>query len=280
MRPVAKKRPKKAPELSADEERFVDEYLIDRNGTAAYIRVHPAAKRPTAAVESHRLLRKPKIAAAVKLGSHQLARQCNTSAVKEVKGLALLANYDIGSAFDMTADDWVPLPPRLIPYETRKAIVGFKVTRRHERDRDGNTTTVENVEYKFADKLAARDKLMRHLGLYKDLPALEVLLAALPPEVVRTVRAALAQAVQQGAVGGGPGGDQPRPALPPGPGGGAAGGGPGDGVAAGGADARPVAGPVPRGPGRPADPAVLPAEREGVEDGHAYPDPDGPLFDG
>ena len=266
---------KKRAGLSADEERFVEEYLIDRNGTAAYIRTHPAAKRTTAAVEAHRLLRKPKIAAAVKAASVQLRRACRTSAANEIRGLALLANYDIGAAFDLTADDWVPLPPRKIPYETRKAIVGFKVTRRRLRSGGDEDYEVESVEYKFADKLSARDKLMRHLGLYKDLPALEVLLAALPPDVSQAVRSALAQAVQQGADPGGGGGHGPGAALPPGPGGGRAGGGPGAGVPPGGAGARPVAGGVPGGPGGPADSIMLSKIRE--NDGGGGEDAD-PLF--
>lgn len=262
--------------LSDEEERFVEEYLIDRNATAAYQRVHPHAKRTTAGAEGHKLLKKPEISNAIKLGSIQLARQCNTSAVREVREMALLANYDIGGAFDLTVDDWVPLPPRRIPYETRKAIVGFKITRRVERDEDGNkTATVENVEYKFVDKLAARDKLMRHLGLYKDLPAMEVLLAALEPAVAEVVRRALSQAVLGGPDRGGPGGHGPGPELPPGPGGGGPGGRPGGGVPPGGPDPGPVAGGVPPGPLGPPDDAVLPPV--GENDGGGGENP-GSLF--
>lgn len=219
---------KKTAGLSADEERFVEEYLIDRNGTAAYIRANPGTRKTTAGEMASRLLKKRKVAQAVAAGSRELARRCGVSAAKEVNGLALLANYDIGDAFDLTADDWVPLPPRKIPYETRKAIVGFKVTRRRLKSGGDEDYEVETVEYKFADKLAARDKLMRHLGLYKDLPPLEVLLAALDPQIAEAVRRALAQAVQSGADPGGGaagGGDAARPAAKR-PGAADAGGGP------------------------------------------------------
>jgi len=210
----------KPPKLKPDDERFVDEYLIDRNGTAAYLRVHPHVKRRTAGESASKLLKKNNIQAAIKAGSKQLQKQARFSAAREVRELALLANYDIGAAFDLSVEDWVPLPPRLIPYEVRKCIVGVKV--KPILDKDGNVVE-KQVELKFADKLAARDKLMRHLGLYKDLPVVEVLLAALPPEQANAVRAALAASVHGGRDPGGgaddtitnPGTDRAGPDLGP-----------------------------------------------------------------
>jgi phage terminase small subunit len=271
-----RKKPAK-PRLTPDEERFVEEYLIDRNGTAAYIRVHPGAKRSTAGTESYRLLKKPQIAKEVKAASRELRRACKTSAAAEVRKLALLANYDIGGAFDLTADGWVILPPRLIPYEVRQAIVGVKFKKRYERGADGKPELVEDVEYKFADKLAARDKLMRHLGLYNDLPPLEVLLAALPPDLAEAVRTALAAKVHAG------GSDQD--AQPPGNSGGSGATTPGNStldqrpdprVPQGAPGAGPVAGAVPGGPVGPADAPVLPPL--GQDDGRGGEDA-GPLFD-
>jgi phage terminase small subunit len=175
---------KRKPALTLDEERFVDEYLIDRNGRAAYTRANPGTKRSTAAQQASRLLNKRNVAEAVRVGSRELARACKVNAEKEIRGLAMLANYDIGAAFDLTADEWVPLPPRKIPYEVRQAIVGVKINRRKE----AGGVVVETVEYRFADKIAARDKLMRHLGLYKDLPPLETVLALLPRELADEIR--------------------------------------------------------------------------------------------
>ncbi len=168
---------KRKPALTPTEERFVDEYLIDRNGTAAYMRVFPGVKRRTAGELSYRLLKKVEIKSAIAAGSRSLAKACRVSAETEARGLAMLANYDIGAAFDLSKDEWVPLPPRLIPYEVRQAIVGVKINKR-----------AGTVEYRFADKIAARDKLMRHLGLYKDLPPLETVLGFLPRELADEIR--------------------------------------------------------------------------------------------
>jgi phage terminase small subunit len=273
--PKKRKRPAK-PRITPDEQRFVEEYLIDRNGTAAYIRVHPNAKRSTAGTESYKLLKKPEIKRQVRAASRELRRACKTSAVAEVRKLAMLANYDVGAAFDLTSDGWVPLPPRFIPYEIRQAIVGVKFKKRYERGADGKPELVEDVEYKFVDKLAARDKLMRHLGLYNDLPPLEVLLAALPPDVAEAVRAAIAAKVSAARDGGsgarpvGPAtGDAgvaagPDPARPDAA---DAGGGAGPGPVAGGVD--PLPGPADRGPLHP----PVGEDPDGRVQG------DGPLFD-
>lgn len=191
------------PALTLDEERFVDEYLIDRNGSAAYRRVHPGTRSSTACEQASRLLKKKKVAAAVQKGIAALRRRTKVSAERVIRELSRLAFFDIGEAYDLSSDDWVPLSPRAMPYDTRRAIVGVKIRRRRLASKatgeDGKPLDeiyeVESVEYKFADKLAALDKLMRHLGLYKDLPPLELLLACLPPEVATPVRTALAFAV-------------------------------------------------------------------------------------
>ncbi|PAE74486.1 terminase small subunit [Bacillus velezensis] len=48
--------------LTPKRKRFVDEYLIDLNATQAYIRAgYKVKSESVAAVESHKLLRNPKI---------------------------------------------------------------------------------------------------------------------------------------------------------------------------------------------------------------------------
>lgn len=51
--------------LTPTEDRFVTEYLIDLNGTQAYMRASPGVKEPTARVQASRLLAKPNILGAV-----------------------------------------------------------------------------------------------------------------------------------------------------------------------------------------------------------------------
>lgn len=232
----------KAPALTDDEERFVSEYLIDRNGTAAYIRAHPGTKRNTAAELASRLLKKVKIANAVKIGERDLRRRSKVKAERVVEHAARIAFLDIGDVLDLSVSDFRPLPPREIPRDVRRAIQAVKVTRRKLKSRGEEDYEVESVEYKLPDKNAALDKLFRHLGLYADLPLLEVLLGGLPPEVAAAVRAALAAQVHPNGDRGhgpapgpaGPGPVAPRSDLTV----------PGNGLAAG-----PVADAVPDGTG-------------------------------
>lgn len=256
---------KKTAPLTADEERFVDEYLIDRNGTAAYIRAFPGTKRGTAATMSCLLLKKLKIASAIREGRKALSRRSRVSADSVVRGIARLAFYDIGGAMDLTKDEPTFLSPREIPYELRLAIQAVKVTRRKLKSEDGEDYEIENIEYKFADKLSAFDKLSKHLGLYKELPPLEVLLALLPPDLREPVRASLAASLLEGAGGGGGADREPDPALPA--------AGPDGGVPEGGADAGPVAGGVSERPVEAADAPVLSPKRKDHGGGGEDPSP-------
>jgi phage terminase small subunit len=52
--------------LTPNQERFVQEYLIDLNATRAYLEAHPGAKTTTANTEGSRYLVNPKVAAAIK----------------------------------------------------------------------------------------------------------------------------------------------------------------------------------------------------------------------
>lgn len=62
--------------LTADEHLFVKAYMANGlNGTAAYRALHPKANAATAAVEAHRLLRKPKVRALVEAARADLARK-------------------------------------------------------------------------------------------------------------------------------------------------------------------------------------------------------------
>ena len=72
--------------LSPKQQRFVEEYLLDLNATAAYQRAGYKATGNAAAVEGHRLLRNPKIVAAI------AAKQAERSAETRVTQNYVLTN--------------------------------------------------------------------------------------------------------------------------------------------------------------------------------------------
>jgi phage terminase small subunit len=173
--------------LTERRRRFVAEYLIDRNGTAAYRRAFPGAAYTTARTESSRLLANPNIRAEVDAARREHACRCRVSRDRIIRELAAVAFADIG---DVIGDDWRPLPLTEIPPAARRTVARLSI----RRAPDGS----ESVSVVLCSKLAALDKLCRHLGLYRELPPLEVLLNALPPGFAAEVRRALTATVVTG----------------------------------------------------------------------------------
>jgi hypothetical protein len=191
-----------------------------------------------------------------------------------------LATSDVGDILDFTAADGVPRlkPVREIPAHARRAIASVKVRRVVEREpvpdpetgRPAGTRAVpvDVIEFKLWDKPGAQERLAKHLGLFRELPPLETLLALLPAELVEPLRRALADSVQPPAGPGGPGGHGPASNE--------AAGGPGAVLPGGGPDAGPVAEAVPGGPVEAADAALLPPGGQELRGGGQDA---GPLFD-
>lgn len=90
--------------LTPTEERFVEEYLIDLNGTQAYMRAYPTAKATSARVQACRLLADPNIAdaiAAAKAARSKATAITSEEALQHVWGIATadtreLVEYRVG----------------------------------------------------------------------------------------------------------------------------------------------------------------------------------------
>lgn len=241
---------------------FLREYLLEPNATQAYLRAHRGVTYHTARNEAAKLLAKPCIRRRLARMRRQAERQAVTDAARVLREVGHVAFADVGDLFEEDPHTGLPRPRAWseVAPAARRAVASVKVKKRVVR-RPGTSDLqeeVEEVEYKLASKLDALDKLARHLGLYKDLPPLEMILALLSPDLADAVRRRGAAALPNGGGGGGPdpagGGGAGGPGGgPPGPGGGL----PGPGVGAG-----PVAAGVPAGQ-EPADAdVVLPAGGE------------------
>lgn len=165
------------------QQRFVDEYLLDLNASAAAGRAGHKAKRLDQA--GYAMLRNAEVAAAVQAAQAKRAERTAITADVVLGELLRLARVDIGAAF---AEDGTLKPLRDIPEDVRRAIAGVEVDELFEgrgRDRKqlGYTRKV-----KFWDKARALELLARHLGLLKDKVevtghvTLEQLVANPPPK--------------------------------------------------------------------------------------------------
>lgn len=150
--------------LTAKQQRFVQEYLIDLNGRQAAIRC--GYSKHTAEVQASRLLSKANIAAAVKAGQERLAKKAGVTAERIVQEYALLgfcnmADYITGDGPERRID------LSTLTREQAAAITELTVDTYTERDGD-DTIPVKRTKFKLADKKGALDSLARHLGMFVD----------------------------------------------------------------------------------------------------------------
>lgn len=156
--------------LTAKQRRFVEEYLVDLNATQAAIRAGYSEK--TARQVGAENLTKPDIAAAVAEAQAALSEKTGITAERVLAELVRIGFADIRKAVawgispgDQTSENADPnglniYPVRLIPSEkidddTAAAVAEVSLTQ-------------TGVKVKMHDKMAALDKLARHLGLIVD----------------------------------------------------------------------------------------------------------------
>lgn len=182
------------PPLADDEERFVQEWQVDRHPTRAYQRANPGLSTRNAAARARTLLQRPHVLAEMRAVRHAQRLRCQVSADALLEEVARVAFADVLELFDPNTG--LLRLPRQIPLETRKAISRIKVSReRRTITTTGSVRTVVAdtvVEYTFWNKMDAAKALFEHLGLRTSITPLEAFLAALPEPLQSQVRAALA----------------------------------------------------------------------------------------
>ena len=146
-----------AKKLGARQQRFVDEYLIDLNGTQAAIRAGYSPN--TAAEQSSRLLTNVNISNAI--GRALAARSVRTGINQDriVTELAKIAFVNSVDVINMDDADISGSAQR----EDTAAIASVKVKRIPTEDGD-----IVEREVKTYDKIKALELLGKHLGMFTD----------------------------------------------------------------------------------------------------------------
>lgn len=146
--------------LTAKQQLFVDEYLIDLNATQAAIRAGYSAKRADAI--GHENLRKPEIAAF--LAERMKARSDRTEITQDrvLQEYAKLAFLDPRRFYDELGG---LKPVHLLDADVAAALVGVDVTDSFDKESNAVITT---KKIKFVDKKGALDSVARHLGMFTD----------------------------------------------------------------------------------------------------------------
>lgn len=160
-----KKRQQQAPfekpagALSAKHARFVAEYLIDLNATAAYRRTYGAAVKD-ADVSGPRLLGNVGIAAAIAVGRARQLAENELTAARVLEELRRVAFANVRDYFDKQGD---AKHPHELTAEQGAALAGFEVLIKNAKAGDGVTDTIH--KFKLWDKVHSLELLAKHFAL-------------------------------------------------------------------------------------------------------------------
>ena len=155
------------PKMTAKQGRFVDEYLIDLNGTQAAIR---AGYSPNTAHDiASENLRKPNIAAAVALAMAERSKRTGITADRVLEEIAKLAF--VNAADVISSDGSVS---GLALRDDTAAIQSVKVKTIPTEEGD-----IVEQEVRLYDKTRNLELLGRHLGLFND----KLAITNMPPPV-------------------------------------------------------------------------------------------------
>lgn len=153
--------------LTAKQQRFVEEYLVDMNATQAAIRAGYSAK--TAEQGGAQLLGNIKVAAAVKEGRERLAQKAGVTAEKVVAEYAKLGFANMLDYIRVV--DGSPVVDMSTINRDMGAAIG-EVTSEVYMERTGDPENpvepVKRTKFKLADKKGALDSLARHLGMFTE----------------------------------------------------------------------------------------------------------------
>jgi phage terminase small subunit len=141
--------------MSVLQQKFVDEYLIDLNGSKAATRAGYSAR--SSATMASRLLSYPHVAAAIDEGIEARAARARVTADRVIDEYARIAFSDMRRFVE-----WGPGGVTLKASDTMRHIDASCVAEVTET----KTATGGTVKFKLHDKRAALDALSKHLGLF------------------------------------------------------------------------------------------------------------------
>jgi len=150
--------------LTAKQQVFVQEYLVDLNATQAAIRAGYSPKSARAYGAEN--LTKPDIAAALQEAMQKREERTEITQDMVLREYAKLAFLDPRRFYD---DDGNLLPVKDLPDDVAAALASMEVVfERDGEDDKGRPQFAAVRKIKFSDKKAALDSIARHLGMFKD----------------------------------------------------------------------------------------------------------------
>lgn len=151
--------------LTAKQQRFVEEYLVDLNATQAAIRAG-YSKRTAGSVGGENL-QKPEIQAAISAAQAERSKRTEITADRVLTELARIGFANMQDYMRVGADGDPYLDFSGLTREQAAALV--EVTVEDFKDgRGDDARDVRRVKFKLADKRAALVDIGKHLGMFKE----------------------------------------------------------------------------------------------------------------
>jgi phage terminase small subunit len=155
-------------ELTAKQQRFVDEYLIDLNATQAAIRAGYSEK--TARQIGEQNLSKLDIQEAIRARMKDREQRTKITQDMVLQEYAKIAFLDPRRFYD---ENGALIPVQKLPADVAAALSAMEVVvERNGQNEDGSPSFADVKKIKFADKKGALDSVARHLGMFNDKMAL------------------------------------------------------------------------------------------------------------
>ena len=147
--------------LTARQQRFVDEYLIDLNATKAAIRA--GYSENGAEVTGSKLLRVAKVSEAIAKAQESRAERVHITQDRVLQELARIAFFDPRKLFTAEGN---PIDIQDLDDDVAAVLSGLDIV--VERTEEGRNGFSSVRKYKLTNKLGALEAAMRHLGMFKD----------------------------------------------------------------------------------------------------------------
>ena len=149
-------------ELEPRQERFVQEYLIDLNGTQAYMRAEPGTTEKSARTLASRMLAKVNVQKRIAAERAKTAAKLSITRERALAEYAKLAFFDMRQAYH---DSGALKMPHELDEDTAAAIAAYETVEMDGGGKDAPPLQVRKV--KWADKRAALDSIMKAQGWNK-----------------------------------------------------------------------------------------------------------------
>jgi phage terminase small subunit len=148
--------------LEPRQERFIQEYLIDLNGTQAYMRAEPGTTEKSARTLACRMLAKVNVQKKIAAERAKTAKKLDLTRERALAEYAKLAFFDMRQAYH---DSGALKMPHELDEDTAAAIAAYETVEMDGGGKDAPPLQVRKV--KWADKRAALDSIMKAQGWNK-----------------------------------------------------------------------------------------------------------------